>query len=30
MFHDLGALELVTLGSLAVLVFGPDKLPKVN
>lgn len=29
MFNDIGALELVTLIILAVLVFGPDKLPKV-
>ncbi|WP_299528410.1 sec-independent translocase [uncultured Streptomyces sp.] len=29
MFNDIGALELVTLGILAVLVFGPDKLPKL-
>ncbi len=29
MFNDIGALELVTLVVLAVLVFGPDKLPKV-
>lgn len=29
MFSDIGALELVTLIVLAVLVFGPDKLPKV-
>ncbi|MFE5484578.1 sec-independent translocase [Streptomyces sp. NPDC056527] len=29
MFNDLGILELVTLVVLAVLVFGPDKLPKV-
>ncbi|MFI1395174.1 sec-independent translocase [Streptomyces sp. NPDC020681] len=29
MFNDLGALELVTIVVLAVLVFGPDKLPKV-
>lgn len=29
MFSDIGALELVTLVVLAVLVFGPDKLPKV-
>ncbi|CAL9550827.1 sec-independent translocase [Streptomyces sp. enrichment culture] len=29
MFNDIGALELVTLIVLAVLVFGPDKLPKV-
>jgi sec-independent protein translocase protein TatB len=28
-FNDIGALELVTLIVLAVLVFGPDKLPKV-
>ena len=28
-FNDIGALELVTLVILAVLVFGPDKLPKV-
>ncbi|MER7043571.1 MULTISPECIES: sec-independent translocase [Streptomyces] len=28
MFNDIGALELVTLVVLAVLVFGPDKLPK--
>ncbi|MFE3070370.1 sec-independent translocase [Streptomyces sp. NPDC059247] len=29
MFSDIGALELVTLVVLAVLVFGPDKLPKM-
>ncbi|MGW7199568.1 sec-independent translocase [Streptomyces chryseus] len=29
MFSDIGALELVTLVVLAVLVFGPDKLPKL-
>ncbi|MEV7414180.1 sec-independent translocase [Streptomyces sp. NPDC089919] len=29
MFNDIGALELVTLVVLAVLIFGPDKLPKV-
>ncbi|MGW2179494.1 sec-independent translocase [Streptomyces sp. NPDC001732] len=29
MFNDIGVLELVTLGILGVLVFGPDKLPKV-
>ncbi|MEU0097403.1 sec-independent translocase [Streptomyces sp. NPDC006267] len=29
MFNDIGALELLTLGVLAVLVFGPDKLPKL-
>ena len=29
MFNDVGPLELVTLIVLAVLVFGPDKLPKV-
>ncbi|WP_255952322.1 sec-independent translocase [Streptomyces odontomachi] len=29
MFNDIGALEVVTLIVLAVLVFGPDKLPKV-
>ncbi|MFE5597449.1 sec-independent translocase [Streptomyces sp. NPDC056549] len=29
MFSDIGALELVTLVVLAVLVFGPEKLPKV-
>ncbi|WAX78099.1 sec-independent translocase [Streptomyces sp. KMM 9044] len=29
MFNDIGPLELVTLVILAVLVFGPDKLPKV-
>ncbi|MGW0992566.1 sec-independent translocase [Streptomyces sp. NPDC002520] len=28
MFNDIGPLELVTLIVLAVLVFGPDKLPK--
>jgi sec-independent protein translocase protein TatB len=28
-FNDVGPLELVTLVVLAVLVFGPDKLPKV-
>ncbi|MDF3298041.1 sec-independent translocase [Streptomyces tropicalis] len=28
MFNDVGPLELVTLAVLAVLVFGPDKLPK--
>ncbi|MEU3600152.1 sec-independent translocase [Streptomyces sp. NPDC006798] len=29
MFNDIGVLELVALVVLAVLVFGPDKLPKV-
>ncbi|MGK5629966.1 sec-independent translocase [Streptomyces sp. URMC 123] len=29
MFNDIGALELVALVVLAVLVFGPDKLPKM-
>ncbi|MDX3239992.1 sec-independent translocase [Streptomyces sp. ME03-5709C] len=29
MFSDIGALEVVALVILAVLVFGPDKLPKV-
>ncbi|MEN3583201.1 sec-independent translocase [Streptomyces sp. ZYX-F-203] len=29
MFNDIGALELVTIVVLAVLVFGPDKLPKM-
>ncbi|WMX45201.1 sec-independent translocase [Streptomyces roseicoloratus] len=29
MFSDIGALELVTLVLLAVLIFGPEKLPKV-
>ncbi|MFJ5775918.1 sec-independent translocase [Streptomyces sp. NPDC093094] len=29
MFNDVGALELLTLIVLAVLVFGPEKLPKV-
>ncbi|MFE4670060.1 sec-independent translocase [Streptomyces sp. NPDC056716] len=29
MFNDIGTFELVTLVVLAVLVFGPDKLPKV-
>ncbi|MGW1781504.1 sec-independent translocase [Streptomyces sp. NPDC002143] len=29
MFNDIGPLELVTIAVLAVLVFGPDKLPKV-
>ncbi|MBT2365188.1 Sec-independent protein translocase subunit TatB [Streptomyces sp. ISL-10] len=29
MFNDIGGLELVALVILAVLVFGPDKLPKV-
>jgi sec-independent protein translocase protein TatB len=28
-FNDIGSLELVTIVILAVLVFGPDKLPKV-
>jgi len=28
-FNDIGPLELVTLAVLAVLIFGPDKLPKV-
>jgi sec-independent protein translocase protein TatB len=28
-FNDIGPLELVTIAVLAVLVFGPDKLPKV-
>ncbi|MFF3148340.1 twin-arginine translocase TatA/TatE family subunit, partial [Streptomyces sp. NPDC057927] len=29
MFSDVGPLELVTLAVLAVLLFGPDKLPEV-
>ncbi|MGP3926056.1 sec-independent translocase [Streptomyces sp. 8N616] len=29
MFNDIGALELVALVILAVLIFGPDKLPKL-
>ncbi|MEV6791044.1 sec-independent translocase [Streptomyces sp. NPDC051320] len=29
MFNDIGPLEIVTLVVLAVIVFGPDKLPKV-
>ncbi|WP_326699671.1 sec-independent translocase [Streptomyces sp. NBC_01754] len=29
MFNDIGALELLTLVVLAVIVFGPEKLPKV-
>ncbi|MEU8889736.1 sec-independent translocase [Streptomyces sp. NPDC048442] len=29
MFTDIGGLELLTLAVLAVLVFGPDKLPKL-
>ncbi|MFK0103856.1 sec-independent translocase [Streptomyces sp. NPDC091217] len=29
MFNDVGPLELVTIVVIAVLVFGPDKLPKV-
>ncbi|NDZ81680.1 MULTISPECIES: sec-independent translocase [unclassified Streptomyces] len=29
MFNDVGPLEIVTLVVLAVIVFGPDKLPKV-
>ena len=29
MFNDIGPLELVTLVVLAVLVFGPEKLPKM-
>uniref|UniRef100_UPI000372FDE0 sec-independent translocase n=1 Tax=Streptomyces xiaopingdaonensis TaxID=1565415 RepID=UPI000372FDE0 len=29
MFFDIGPLELITLIVLAVLIFGPDKLPKV-
>ncbi|MBD0710999.1 MULTISPECIES: sec-independent translocase [unclassified Streptomyces] len=29
MFSDIGVLEIVTLVVLAVLIFGPDKLPKV-
>ncbi|MFE2378546.1 sec-independent translocase [Streptomyces sp. NPDC059398] len=29
MFNDVGPLEIVTLVVLAVMVFGPDKLPKV-
>ncbi|MEU6217187.1 sec-independent translocase [Streptomyces sp. NPDC047022] len=29
MFNDIGPLELVTIVVIAVLVFGPDKLPKV-
>jgi len=28
-FNDIGALEVVTLAVLAVIVFGPEKLPKV-
>lgn len=28
-FNDIGALELVTIVVLAILIFGPDKLPKV-
>jgi sec-independent protein translocase protein TatB len=28
-FNDIGSLELITLVVLAILVFGPDKLPKV-
>ncbi|MFD8983185.1 sec-independent translocase [Streptomyces sp. NPDC059564] len=29
MFNDIGALELVSIVVLAILIFGPDKLPKV-
>ncbi|QES50009.1 Sec-independent protein translocase TatB [Streptomyces venezuelae] len=29
MFNDIGGLELVTIVVLAILIFGPDKLPKV-
>ncbi|MFG2626921.1 sec-independent translocase [Streptomyces sp. NPDC048473] len=29
MFNDIGPLELVTLAILGVMIFGPDKLPKV-
>ncbi|MFF9346136.1 sec-independent translocase [Streptomyces sp. NPDC014734] len=29
MFNDIGALELLTLAILGMLIFGPDKLPKV-
>ncbi|MGW1432701.1 sec-independent translocase [Streptomyces sp. NPDC002431] len=29
MFNDIGVLELVTLAVLGMLIFGPDKLPKV-
>ncbi|MFJ2740469.1 sec-independent translocase [Streptomyces sp. NPDC087440] len=29
MFSDIGGLELLTLAVLAVLIFGPDKLPKL-
>ncbi|MCW7942082.1 preprotein translocase [Streptomyces hygroscopicus] len=29
MFNDIGPLELVTIVVIAVLIFGPDKLPKV-
>lgn len=29
MFNDIGPMELITLVVIAVLVFGPDKLPKV-
>ncbi|MFD7625076.1 sec-independent translocase [Streptomyces sp. NPDC059851] len=29
MFNDIGALELVTIVVLGILIFGPDKLPKV-
>ncbi|MEU9300572.1 sec-independent translocase [Streptomyces sp. NPDC048269] len=29
MFNDIGALELVTIVVLAILIFGPEKLPKV-
>ncbi|MFD9338185.1 sec-independent translocase [Streptomyces sp. NPDC060028] len=29
MFNDIGALEVVTIVVLAILIFGPDKLPKV-
>ncbi|MCG7526792.1 sec-independent translocase [Streptomyces sp. OfavH-34-F] len=29
MFNDIGALELLALAILGVLIFGPDKLPKV-
>ncbi|MFD5747074.1 sec-independent translocase [Streptomyces sp. NPDC127033] len=29
MFNDIGALEVITIAVLAVIVFGPEKLPKV-
>ena len=29
MFSDVGPLELVTLAVLAVLLFGPDRLPEI-